>query len=102
MAKKNSKNNWSFEEREAKDMQKKLTSHKKLAQERTLLANKRTFLAYIRTGLAFFALGAGLVGLLEEHIVFVYGGYFSSFFGVLFIVLSFIRFYKKKKKILSY
>ena len=68
-----------------KNIQRKLSSHKKLAQERTLLANKRTFLAYIRTGLAFFALGAGLVGLLEEHIIFVYGGYGSLLFGILFI-----------------
>jgi len=36
------------------DLRKKLISHKKLAQERTILANERNTLAYVRTGFGSF------------------------------------------------
>ena len=41
-------------------IKKRLISHKKLAQERTILANERNTLAYIRTGFGSFALGLAL------------------------------------------
>jgi uncharacterized membrane protein YidH (DUF202 family) len=80
----------------------KLASHKRLAQERTILANERNTLAYIRTGLASFALGLALIKLFEEHIKYVYAGYFSLAFGIILILLGIIYYPLRKKKILSY
>jgi len=81
---------------------KSLTSHKKLAQERTLLANERNSLAYIRTGFASFALGAGLIKFFEEEIIYLYSGYSAILIGIAFILLGIIYYPLRKKKILSY
>ncbi|MDP2628784.1 MAG: DUF202 domain-containing protein [Nanoarchaeota archaeon] len=84
------------------DLRKKLISHKKLAQERTILAIERNTLAYIRTGFSSFVLGIALIKLFEEHIKYVYAGYTSLFIGIILILLGFIYYPLRKKKILSY
>lgn len=85
-----------------KILKEKLISHKKLAQERTILANERNSLAYIRTGFACFALGAALIKLFENSMSYVYGGYFSIFIGVSFIIFGVIYYPIRKKRILSH
>jgi uncharacterized membrane protein YidH (DUF202 family) len=81
---------------------KKLISHKKLAQERTLLANERNTLAYIRTGLASFGLGVAFIKLFEENLKYVYAGYGAITLGLFFIIFGLVYAPKRKKKILSY
>ncbi len=83
-------------------LRKKLISHKKLAQERTILANERNTLAYIRTGFGCFALGIALIKLFEEHIKYVYGGYIALGIGIIFISLGLIYYPLRKKRILKY
>jgi len=84
------------------DIRKRLISHKKLAQERTILANERNTLAYIRTGFASFALGLALIKLFEEHIRYVYAGYGATILGVILIVLGIVYYPLRKKRILNY
>ncbi len=84
------------------DLKRKLTSHKKLAQERTILANERNTLAYVRTGFASFALGIALIRLFEEHIKYVYAGYGATILGVALIILGIVYYPLRKRKILSY
>jgi uncharacterized membrane protein YidH (DUF202 family) len=84
------------------NLRKKLISHKKLAQERTILANERNTLAYVRTGFASFALGIALIKLFEEHIKYVYTGYGTLSIGVILILVGVIYYPLRKKKILSY
>ncbi len=83
-------------------IKKRLISHKKLAQERTILANERNTLAYIRTGFGSFALGLALIKLFEEHIKYVYMGYGAAILGVCLIVLGIVYYPLRKKRILSY
>ncbi len=80
----------------------RLASHKKLAQERTILANERNTLAYVRTGFSSFVLGIALIKLFEEHIKYVYAGYFSLFVGIILILLGLIYYPLRKRRILSY
>ncbi|MDP3916889.1 MAG: DUF202 domain-containing protein [Nanoarchaeota archaeon] len=83
-------------------LKRRLISHKKLAQERTILANERNTLAYVRTGFGSFVLGIALIKLFEEHMNYVYAGYTALFVGIILILLG-ISFYPlRKKKILSY
>jgi uncharacterized membrane protein YidH (DUF202 family) len=84
------------------NLRKKLISHKKLAQERTILANERNTLAYVRTGFASFALGIALIKLFEEHIKYVYTGYGSAIIGISLIILGIVYYPLRKKKILKY
>ena len=83
-------------------IRKRLESHKKLAQERTILANERNTLAYIRTGFGSFALGLALIKLFEEHIKYVYAGYGATILGVTLIILGIVYYPLRKRKILSY
>jgi len=83
-------------------IKKRLISHKKLAQERTILANERNTLAYIRTGLSSFVLGIALIKLFETHIKYVYAGYGAATLGIVLIVLGIVYYPLRKKKILSY
>lgn len=79
-----------------------LHAHKLLAQERTVLANERNTLAYIRTGFSAFVLGVALIKLFEEHTVFVYGGIVSLSVGFLLVVLGFVYYPLRKRRIKSY
>lgn len=83
-------------------IKKRLISHKKLAQERTILANERNSLAYIRTGFSSFVLGIALIKLFEEHLKYVYAGYGAGILGIILISLGIIYYPLRKKKILSY
>ena len=83
-------------------LKKRLISHKKLAQERTILANARNTLAYVRTGFASFALGIALIKLFEENIKYVYAGYSALSIGIFLIIFGIIYYPLRKKKILSY
>jgi len=83
-------------------IKRRLISHKKLAQERTVLANERNTLAYVRTGFGSFALGIALIKLFEEHIKYVYAGYVSATIGIILIILGIIYYPFRKKRILSY
>ncbi|HLD98365.1 MAG TPA: DUF202 domain-containing protein [Candidatus Nanoarchaeia archaeon] len=83
-------------------LKERLTSHKKLAQERTILANERTTLAYVRTGFGSFVLGLALIKLFEEHIRYVYAGYAAVILGVILIILGIVYYHLRKKRILSY
>jgi len=80
-------------------LKRKLISHKKLAQERTILANERNTLAYIRAGFSAFVLGIALIKLFEEHIKYVYAGYITLFVGVILILLGIIYYPLRKKNI---
>jgi uncharacterized membrane protein YidH (DUF202 family) len=84
------------------DLRKKLISHKKLAQERTILANERNTLAYVRTGFSSFVLGIALIKLFEENIKYVYAGYSALSIGIILIIVGVIYYPLRKKKILSY
>jgi uncharacterized membrane protein YidH (DUF202 family) len=84
------------------DIKKRLISHKKLAQERTILANERNTLAYVRTGFSSFVLGIALIKLFEEHIKYVYAGYGALSMGIILILFGLIYYPLRKKKILSY
>ena len=83
-------------------LRRRLISHKKLAQERTILANERNTLAYIRTGFGSFALGLALIKLFEEHIRYVYAGYATATLGIILIILGIVYYPLRKKRILSY
>jgi putative membrane protein len=83
-------------------LKKRLISHKKLAQERTILANERNTLAYIRTGFTSFALGIALIKLFEENIKYVYAGYSALGIGAILIIFGIIYYPLRKKNILSY
>ena len=83
-------------------IKRRLISHKKLAQERTILANERNTLAYIRTGLSSFVLGIALIKLFEEHIKYVYAGYGAAILGLIFIVLGIVYYPLRKKRILAH
>lgn len=83
-------------------LKKRLISHKKLAQERTILANERNTLAYARTGFASFALGIALIKLFEENMKYVYAGYSALGMGLVLIILGIVYYPLRKKKILSY
>jgi uncharacterized membrane protein YidH (DUF202 family) len=83
-------------------LKKRLISHKKLAQERTILANERNTLAYVRTGFASFALGLALIKFFEEHIKYVYAGYSALTLGIILIVTGIVYYPLRKKRILSY
>jgi uncharacterized membrane protein YidH (DUF202 family) len=84
------------------DLKKKLISHKKLAQERTILANERNTLAYVRTGFGSFALGIALIKLFEEHMKYVYAGYGAATLGIILIILGIVYYPLRKKRILKY
>ncbi len=84
------------------DIKKRLISHKKLAQERTILANERNTLAYIRTGFGALVLGLALIKLFEEHIKYVYAGYGVAALGIIFIILGLVYYPIRKKNILKY
>jgi uncharacterized membrane protein YidH (DUF202 family) len=84
------------------NIKKRLISHKKLAQERTILANERNTLAYVRTGFGAFALGIALIKLFEEHIKYVYAGYGSVIIGIALIIFGIVYYPLRKKKILKY
>jgi uncharacterized membrane protein YidH (DUF202 family) len=84
------------------NLRKKLISHKKLAQERTILANERNTLAYVRTGFGAFALGIALIKLFEEHIKYVYAGYGATVLGVVLILFGLVYYQLRKKRILKY
>ena len=83
-------------------LKRRLISHKKLAQERTILANERNTLAYVRTGFGSFALGIALIKLFEEHMKYVYAGYSALILGIILIILGIVYYPLRKKKILSY
>jgi uncharacterized membrane protein YidH (DUF202 family) len=83
-------------------LKRRLISHKKLAQERTILANERNTLAYVRTGFGSFALGLALIKLFEEHVKYVYAGYGAAILGIVLIFLGIIYYPLRKKKILKY
>ena len=83
-------------------MKKRLISHKKLAQERTILANERNTLAYVRTGFASFVLGIALIKLFEESIKWAYAGYSALVVGIVLILFGVVYYPIRKKKILSY
>jgi len=83
-------------------IKKRLISHKRLAQERTILANERNTLAYIRTGFSSFVLGVALIKLFEENLNYVYAGYGAVALGIILTVLGIIYYPLRKKKILSY
>jgi len=83
-------------------IKRRLISHKKLAQERTILANERNTLAYIRTGFGSFALGLALIKLFEENIKYVYAGYGAAILGVILIILGIVYYPLRKRKILKY
>ena len=89
-------------EKNNKFFEKKLISHKKLAQERTILANERNTLAYVRTGFGSFVLGIALIKLFEEHIKYVYAGYVAATLGIILIILGIVYYPLRKKRILSY
>jgi uncharacterized membrane protein YidH (DUF202 family) len=84
------------------ELKKRLISHKKLAQERTILANERNSLAYVRTGFGAFALGLALIKLFEEHIKYVYAGYGAATLGMVLIILGIVYYPLRKRKILKY
>ena len=83
-------------------IKKRLISHKKLAQERTILANERNTLAYVRTGFGAFVLGIALIKLFEEHIKYVYAGYGAVALGIILIVLGIVYYPLRKRRILSH
>jgi len=83
-------------------IKKRLISHKKLAQERTILANERNTLAYIRTGFGSFALGIAFIKLFEENIKYVYAGYGAVALGIVLIILGLVYYPLRKRKILKY
>jgi len=83
-------------------LKRRLASHKKLAQERTVLANERNTLAYIRTGFSSFILGIALIKLFEEHIKYVYAGYSALGVGIILITLGIVYYPLRKKRILSH
>jgi len=83
-------------------IKRRLISHKKLAQERTILASERNTLAYIRTGFGSFVLGIALIKFFEQNISYIYMGYSAIVLGVFFIILGIIYYPLRKKKILSY
>ena len=83
-------------------IKKRLISHKRLAQERTILANERNSLAYVRTGFGSFALGLALIKPFEEHIKYVYAGYGAAALGLILVLLGLIYYPIRKRKILSY
>ena len=83
-------------------LKRRLISHKKLAQERTILANERNTLSYVRTGFGSFVLGIALIKLFEEHIKYVYAGYTALFIGIILIILGIVYYPLRKKRILSY
>ena len=66
------------------------------------MANERNTLAYIRTGFGSFVLGIAFIKLFEEHIRWVYAGYFALIAGVILILFGIIYYPIRKKKILSY
>jgi uncharacterized membrane protein YidH (DUF202 family) len=84
------------------DLKKRLISHKKLAQERTILANERNTLAYVRTGFGSLALGTALIKLFEEHMKYVYAGYGAATLGIILIILGIVYYPLRKKRILKY
>lgn len=83
------------------NFKKAVTSHKFLAQERTVLANERNTLAYVRTGFAAFVLGIALVKLFGEQLSYVYIGYAALIVGVLFVLFGIIYYPIRKKRILD-
>jgi putative membrane protein len=83
-------------------IKKRLISHKKLAQERTILANERNMLAYVRTGFASFVLGIALIKLFDTHIKYVYAGYGALALGLILIIFGVVFYPLRKKRILSY
>lgn len=83
-------------------IKKRLVSHKKLAQERTVLANERTTLAYIRTGFGAFVLGIALVKLFDNNANYVHAGYVAGIIGILLVVLGLIYYPARKKRILKH
>jgi len=83
-------------------LKRRLISHKKLAQERTILANERNSLAYVRTGFSSFALGIAFIKLFEEDIAYVHAGYAALGVGVLLILLGITYYPLRKKRILEY
>ena len=72
-----------------------------LSQERTSLANERTFLAYVRTAISLLVLGIAAVHFFEKDTVAVTFGMFALVFGVLLLAVGFIRFWRKREKILN-
>lgn len=83
-------------------LEKSITSHKLLAQERTILANERNTLAYIRTGFSAFLLGIGLIRLFENERIFVLIGWGAIVLGLIFVILGLVYYPIRKQKIKSY
>jgi len=79
-----------------------VTSHKLLAQERTILANERNTLAHVRTGFSAFVLGIAAIKLFENDGFFLYVGWIAVAIGILFIILGLVYYPIRKKRIESY
>jgi len=79
-----------------------VSSHKLLAQERTILANERNTLACIRTGFSAFVLGLASIKLFESNVFFLYGGWIVVLIGILFIIYGLVYYSIRKKKIKLY
>lgn len=75
-----------------------LTLRDELALERTNLANERTWLAYLRTGMALVIAGFSLINFFREQ-VFVWIGAFFVPFGLAMVVLGWVRFRTKHRRI---
>jgi putative membrane protein len=62
------------------------------------MANERTMLAYLRTGLAMVIAGFSLIRFFQEE-VYIWLGLFSVPFGVGIILLGWVRFRVKARRI---
>jgi len=69
-------------------IKRRLISHKKLAQERTILASERNTLAYIRTGFGSFVLGIALIPLASAMV----GGMIKA--SHVFILYNLLNYFK--------
>jgi len=85
-----------------KHLIKKLASHHRLAQKRTILANERNTLAYIRTGFGAFVMGIAMIKLFGESAKSVYAGFGAVILGFVLIGMGLIYHSTRKKKILKY
>ncbi|MGD9276726.1 MAG: DUF202 domain-containing protein [Candidatus Pacearchaeota archaeon] len=85
-----------------KHILKKLLSHHKLAQERTILANERNTLAYLRTGFAAFVLGIAMIKLFGESAKSIYAGFGAIILSFVLVAVGLIYHSTRKKKILKY
>ncbi len=95
-------NHLSKEAMKSTHFKKAITSHKLLAQERTIFANERNTLAYVRTGFASFVLGIALIKLFEQQTNYIHAGYGALIIGTIFILVGVIYYPIRKKKILGH